>query len=192
MWPWKLQLAVRWQPYVTSWSKRSLTKCGLLDNNLCKTRIVRHFFEWVWVILGGWVSVEFYFGWVNGSKGMDRTLFWVGGGGWGWLHCLIMPHCNLHLANKLMDPTTSSKTYWSILKTFYVGRKIPIIPLLLINGKLETDFKKKDHPLIKKLTDINRCLTDPANQCLTDINWYYNLILYISSLSHPWPIISQY
>ena len=116
------------------------------------------------------MSVEFYFGWVNGSTGMDRTLFWVGGGGWGCLHCLIMPHCNLHLANKLMDPTTSSKTYWSILKTFYVGRKIPIIPPLLINGKLETDFKKKDHPPIKKLTDINRCLTDPANQCLTDIN----------------------
>ena len=23
--------------------------------------------------------------------------------------------------------------------------------------------------LIKKLTDINRCLTDPANQCLTDV-----------------------
>ena len=27
--------------------------------------------------------------------------------------------------------------------------------------------------LIKKLTDINWCLTDPANRCLTDINWYY-------------------
>ena len=26
--------------------------------------------------------------------------------------------------------------------------------------------------LIKILTDINRCLTDPANRCLTDINWY--------------------
>ena len=50
---------------------------------------------------------------------------------------------NLHLANKLIDSTTSSKTYWSILKTFYNGRKIPIIPPLLINDKLETDFKKK-------------------------------------------------
>ena len=29
------------------------------------------------------------------------------------------------------------------------------------------------HTLIKKLTDINRCLTDPANRCLTDINRYY-------------------
>ena len=48
---------------------------------------------------------------------------------------------NLHLANKLIDSTTSSKTYWSILKTFYNGRKISIIPPLLINDKLKTDFK---------------------------------------------------
>ena len=52
---------------------------------------------------------------------------------------------NLHLANKLIDPTISFTTYWSILKTFYNGRKIPNIPLLLINDKLETDFKKKAH-----------------------------------------------
>ena len=31
------------------------------------------------------------------------------------------------------------------MKTFYNGRKIPIIPPLLINDKLETDFKKKSH-----------------------------------------------
>ena len=28
-------------------------------------------------------------------------------------------------------------------------------------------------PLIKNLTDINWCLTDLANRCLTDVNWYY-------------------
>ena len=52
---------------------------------------------------------------------------------------------NLHLANKLIDPTTSCKTYWTILKTFCNGRKIPILPSLLINDKLETDFKKKTY-----------------------------------------------
>ena len=31
------------------------------------------------------------------------------------------------------------------MKTFYNGRKIPIIPPLLINDKLETAFKKKAH-----------------------------------------------
>ena len=47
------------------------------------------------------------------------------------------------LAMKLNNPNTSSKTYWSILKTFYNGRKIPIIPPLIKDGKLESDFKIK-------------------------------------------------
>ena len=44
---------------------------------------------------------------------------------------------------KLNNPKNSSKTYWSILKTFYNGRKIPIIPPLLKDGKLKSDFKIK-------------------------------------------------
>ena len=35
------------------------------------------------------------------------------------------------LAKKLSDPKTSSKTYWSILKTFYNTKKVPIIPPIL-------------------------------------------------------------
>ena len=45
------------------------------------------------------------------------------------------------LTTKLNNPKTSSKTYWSILKIFYNGRRIPIIPPLLNDGKLESDFK---------------------------------------------------
>ena len=47
------------------------------------------------------------------------------------------------LAKKLSDPKTSSKTYWSILKTFYNTKKVAIIPPILIENKLETDFFKK-------------------------------------------------
>ena len=47
------------------------------------------------------------------------------------------------LAKKLSDPKTSSKTYWSILKTFYNTKKVPIIPPILTENKLETDFLKK-------------------------------------------------
>ena len=47
------------------------------------------------------------------------------------------------LSMELNNPKTSSKTYWSILKTFYNGRKIPIIPPILKDGKLESDFKIK-------------------------------------------------
>ena len=47
------------------------------------------------------------------------------------------------LSQKINDPKTSSKTYWSILKTFYNGKKVLLIPPLFINNKLEPDFKLK-------------------------------------------------
>ena len=47
------------------------------------------------------------------------------------------------LSMKPNNPKTSSKTYWSILKTFYNGRKKPITPPILKEGKLESDFKIK-------------------------------------------------
>ena len=43
------------------------------------------------------------------------------------------------LAKKLSDPKTSFKTYWSVLKTFYNNKKVPIIPPIIEN-KLEADF----------------------------------------------------
>lgn len=44
---------------------------------------------------------------------------------------------------KLNNPKTNSKTYFSIFETFYNGRKIPTIPPLLNDGRLECDFKIK-------------------------------------------------
>ena len=49
----------------------------------------------------------------------------------------------LQLAKKLNDPQTNAKTYWTNLKTFFNGRKIPIIPPHLTEGKLVSDFKEK-------------------------------------------------
>ena len=45
------------------------------------------------------------------------------------------------LAAKLAIPSTSAKTYWSILKTFANGRKVPVITLLLINSKFICDLR---------------------------------------------------
>ena len=42
-----------------------------------------------------------------------------------------------------MNPKTSLKTYWSILKTLLNNKKIPCIPPLLQDNKYVTDFKKK-------------------------------------------------
>ena len=46
------------------------------------------------------------------------------------------------LSKKLNDPLTSSKTYWSILKTFYSGTKIPLIPPIIIDNKVITNFRE--------------------------------------------------
>ena len=51
---------------------------------------------------------------------------------------------NCHLASKLNNTKINPKTYWSILKSFYSGKKIPLIPpLLLHNNKLISDFREK-------------------------------------------------
>ena len=47
------------------------------------------------------------------------------------------------LPKKLNDPTTSSKTYCSIIKTFVSIKKVPAIPPILVNNKLVTNFKAK-------------------------------------------------
>ena len=48
-----------------------------------------------------------------------------------------------NLAEKLSDPKLNRKAYWSILKSFTNWKKIPIIPPLLINDQLVTNFNKK-------------------------------------------------
>ena len=47
------------------------------------------------------------------------------------------------LGKRLYNPSTSAKSYWNILKTFYNKRKIPLIPPLLVNNSFVTDFKEK-------------------------------------------------
>ena len=47
------------------------------------------------------------------------------------------------LSTELANPFTSSKTYWSILKTFVNGKKIPIILPLLVNDNFITNFLEK-------------------------------------------------
>ena len=47
------------------------------------------------------------------------------------------------LSDKLNDPETSTKAYWSILKTLYNGKKILLIPPILVNKKLISNFKEK-------------------------------------------------
>ena len=41
-----------------------------------------------------------------------------------------------NLGRKLNDPTLKSKTNWSILKGLYNGKRVPLIPRLLVNNNL--------------------------------------------------------
>ena len=48
-----------------------------------------------------------------------------------------------HLSLKLNNLNTSAKTYWSILKPFYNDSKVPLIPSLLVNNNIVSDFTKR-------------------------------------------------
>ena len=47
------------------------------------------------------------------------------------------------LATKLVNPSTSAKVYWSIFRIFANGSKVPVIPQLLINSGIVSNFKTK-------------------------------------------------
>ena len=62
------------------------------------------------------------------------------------LNDLIFPTKTLYyenLAKKLNNPLLQTKTYWSLLITFYNNKKIPQIPPLLEDDKFVTDMKTK-------------------------------------------------
>ena len=47
------------------------------------------------------------------------------------------------VAKNLLDPSTSPKTYWSILKTFLNNKKIPVIPPIFRANEFIVDFKQR-------------------------------------------------
>ena len=47
------------------------------------------------------------------------------------------------MSAKLDNPKTVPKTYWSIINKFLSDKKTPIIPPVLVNGELVSDFKRK-------------------------------------------------
>ena len=60
------------------------------------------------------------------------------------------------LVAKLVNPSTSAKKYWSILKTFASGRKFPVIPPLPINNKFISTFKTKANYLTNNVQHCPR------------------------------------
>ena len=64
------------------------------------------------------------------------------------------------LDQKLVHLCESSKTKLSILKRFQNGKKVPVIPTVLINNRLESEFK----------TNANYCDSFFASKCTSLVN----------------------
>ena len=85
---------------------------------------------------------------------------------------------------RLLDPGTSPKTYWSILKTFLNNKKIPVIPPIFHDNKYITDFKQKAEifnshfskqcsPLINNSKIPSEC-SRKSNESLSSITFEIN------------------
>ena len=93
------------------------------------------------------------------------------------------------LSKKLSDPTTSPKSYWSILKTFLNNKKIPCIPPLLHDDKFITNFKEKAEifnncfvkqcSLINTNSDLPSVLSKTTHKSLSTIHFTSDDILKI-------------
>ena len=93
------------------------------------------------------------------------------------------------LSIKLLNPKTSSKAYWSILKSFVNDKKIPIIPPLYHNGNFITDFCQKAElfnsffaeqcSILLNSSKLPTNLAPRTDQSLTSINFSQDDILKI-------------
>ena len=78
------------------------------------------------------------------------------------------------LANKLNDPTSSSKSYWSVSKTLVSDKNIPVMPEILVSNKIASNFRGKAiifNDIINKHCNLNiKQYHPPINQTFETIN----------------------
>ena len=85
------------------------------------------------------------------------------------------------LSMKLMEPSTSPKTYWSVLKSFYNNKKIPCILPIFHENRFVTNFKEKAElfhsffakqcSIIDNGSEIPSFLHPKTNQSLSNITF---------------------
>ena len=96
--------------------------------------------------------------------------------------------CYARLSHKLLDPKTSQKSYWSILKTLN-NKKIPCISPLLHQDKFATDFKEKANIfnnffanqccIVSNISELPVILTRKTHESLSKIDFSTDDILKI-------------
>ena len=72
-----------------------------------------------------------------------------------------------NLSKKLNNPLLQAKTYWSILKTFYDEKNIPLIPPLLVDDKFVTDIRMEACIFTKSSAEQ---YTPLKNECVLPFN----------------------
>ena len=95
------------------------------------------------------------------------------------------------LSRKLNDPLISRKKYWTLLKTFINGKKVPVIPPLLVNDLYVSNFNNKANAFnnffanqcssINTGSEIPNELREITNEKLFDINFSSEDILNVIS-----------
>ena len=68
------------------------------------------------------------------------------------------------ITKKLCDPLTSTKSYWSLLKTILNVKKVPCVPPIFHKNKYLTDFKETSE--IFNSFFANQCSHIPSNSIL--------------------------
>ena len=96
---------------------------------------------------------------------------------------------------KLSNPESSSKAFWSNLKSFVNDEKIPIIPPLYHNGNFITDFHQKAElfnfffseqgSVLLNSSKLPTNLAPRTDQSLTSINFSQDDILKITQNLNP-------
>ena len=86
-----------------------------------------------------------------------------------------------HLSKKLNNLNTSSKTYWSILKSLFKGIRVPLIPPMLVNNKTVSNFTENAN-LFNDLfafqcTPISNNMSYLQENLLRQIKGYTNSVL---------------
>ena len=95
----------------------------------------------------------------------------------------------------MLDPQTSPKSYWSILKTFLNNKRTPYIPPLLHQDKFIIDFKDKAEmfnnffadqcSILRNKSELPATLSKKTSESLTTIDFSNNDILKIIRNSVP-------
>ena len=92
------------------------------------------------------------------------------------------------ISEKLNNPNTSTKCYWSLIKTLLNGKKVPCVPPTLDNNRYVTDFKEKCQLLNSYFSEqctLLKNISTLPNTCFKHTNNILDTIIFSYSVAKP-------